>query len=56
MFHHVLYGLKRRVSKYFGSIRKSLNDVLRHFPDLPNHDGGMHDIIMWYYVFNAGMH
>jgi hypothetical protein len=30
--------------------------VLRHWSDLPSHHGGMHDIIMWYYAVNAGMH
>jgi hypothetical protein len=30
--------------------------VLRCWPDLPTHHGGMHDIVMWYCVFNAGMH
>jgi hypothetical protein len=33
-----------------------LDDVLRHWPDLPTHHGGMHDIVMWYYVVNARMH
>jgi hypothetical protein len=33
-----------------------VDDVLSHWPDLPTHHGGMHDIVMWYYVANAWMH
>jgi hypothetical protein len=33
-----------------------VDDVSRHWPDLPVHHGGMHDIVMWYYGFNARMH
>jgi hypothetical protein len=53
MFPCVVYGLKMRVSKYLGSIGKSSDDVLRRWPDLPTHHGGVHDIVMWYYVVNA---
>jgi hypothetical protein len=30
--------------------------VSTRWPDLPTHHGGMHDIVMWYCVFNEGMH
>jgi hypothetical protein len=33
-----------------------VDDVLNRWPDLPTHHGGIHDIVMWYYVFNAWMH
>jgi hypothetical protein len=33
-----------------------VDDMLRRYRDLPNHCGGMHDIVMWYYVVNAMMH
>jgi hypothetical protein len=33
-----------------------VDDVLNHWPDLPTHHGGIHDIVMWYYVVNAWMH
>jgi hypothetical protein len=33
-----------------------VDDVLRHWIDLPIHHGGMHDRVMWYYGVNAGMH
>jgi hypothetical protein len=33
-----------------------VDDVLSHWPKLPTHCGGMHDIVMWYYVVNAWMH
>jgi hypothetical protein len=33
-----------------------VDDVLRHWPYLPTHHGGMHDIVMWYYVVNAWVH
>jgi hypothetical protein len=56
MFPSVVYGLKRRVSKWSGSIGKSSNNVLRCWLDLPSHHGGMHGIDIWYYVVNAGMH
>jgi hypothetical protein len=32
-----------------------VDDVLRHWPNLPTKLGGMHDIFMWYYVVNARM-
>jgi hypothetical protein len=37
-------------------IGKSLDDVLRHWLDLPTHHGGIHDIDMWYSGVNARMH
>jgi hypothetical protein len=33
-----------------------VDDVLRHWPNLPTHHGGLHDTVMWYYVVNVGMH
>jgi hypothetical protein len=33
-----------------------VDDVLRRWPDLPTHRGGMHDIVIWYYVVNAWIH
>jgi hypothetical protein len=33
-----------------------VDDVLRCWPEFPNHCGGMHDMVMWYYVANAWMH
>jgi hypothetical protein len=33
-----------------------VDDVLSRFQDLSTHHGGMHDIVMWYYVVNAWMH
>jgi hypothetical protein len=33
-----------------------VDDVLSCWTDLPIHRGGMHDIVMWYYVANAWMH
>ena len=33
-----------------------MDDVLSRWLDLPTHHGGMHDIVMWYYVVNAWMH
>ena len=33
-----------------------MDDVLRRWLDLTMHFGGMHDIVMWYYVVNAWMH
>jgi hypothetical protein len=33
-----------------------VDDVLIRWLDLPTHHGGMHDIVMWYYVVNAWMH
>jgi hypothetical protein len=45
-----------RVSKNLGDIGKSSDDVLRHWPDIPTHHGGVYDIVMWYYVVNVGMH
>ena len=33
-----------------------MDDVLNRWPDLPTHRGGIHDIVMWYYVVNAHMH
>jgi hypothetical protein len=33
-----------------------VDDVLRHWPNLPTQHGGMHDIVMWYYVADAWMH
>ena len=33
-----------------------MDDVLRHWLDIPTHHGEMHDIFMWYYVFNAWMY
>jgi hypothetical protein len=37
-------------------IKKSLDDVSRHWIDLPTHHGGIHDIDMWYSRINARMH
>ena len=37
-------------------IRKSLDDLLRHWLDLPTHHGGIHDMDMWYSRVNARMH
>ena len=33
-----------------------MDDVLNHWPYLPTHNGGIHDIFLWYYVVNAWMH
>jgi hypothetical protein len=33
-----------------------VDDVLRHWPELPTHHGVVHDIVMWYYLVNAWMH
>jgi hypothetical protein len=33
-----------------------VDDVLNHCLYLPSHHGGIHDIVMWYYVVNAWMH
>jgi hypothetical protein len=33
-----------------------VDDVLSHCLDLRTHHGGMHDIVIWYYVVNAQMH
>jgi hypothetical protein len=30
--------------------------MLRHWPYLPTHRGGMDDIVMWYYMVNMEMH
>jgi hypothetical protein len=35
---------------------KSLDNVLRHWPDLPTHHGGIHDMNIWYSRVNARMH
>jgi hypothetical protein len=37
-------------------IRKSLDDLMRHFIDLPTHHGGIHDMDMWYSEVNARIH
>jgi hypothetical protein len=33
-----------------------LDDVLRHWIDLPTHHGGIHDTKMWYSRINERMH
>jgi hypothetical protein len=37
-------------------IGKCLDDVLRHWLDLPIHHGGMHDLEKWYSEINVRMH
>ena len=32
-----------------------MDDALSRWP-VPTHHGGIHDIVMWYYVVNAWMH
>jgi hypothetical protein len=32
-----------------------VDDVLNRWIDLPTHHGGIHDIVMWYYVVYAWM-
>jgi hypothetical protein len=33
-----------------------VDDVLNRCPDLPTHHGGIHDIVVCYYVINAWMY
>jgi hypothetical protein len=36
-------------------IGEKLDDVRRHWLDLPSHHGGIHDMDMWYFGVNGRM-